>query len=472
LVKIGLDIGHSHDKWEKERSKGVIKADGTVFEEFNFNLAVGLKLFSLLKTDGRFDIITGQPLDNKTSEVSLRGRVKLYNTNNCEVIISLHANASESKQAKGHEVYYWQNSKDGKRLAELWDSHADSLLSATSDRGVKECVPGTWSAFFIVQYTKGICILPEHAFFTNDDDVKLLEDSDFIIRCAYVGYYALCDYFSFTYRSIYIRDELQRWEEEKGYNKLDRNGLLKIIYELTKEEVIKTGYQKMRFKDTDIHIYRSKTVPELVLGANNKRERLTEIVKQYKGAKCAINGNMFAYNGTAENGYGLIITTNGQDKKIADYYQNSNYSFVDFIAYKDGTVEISVVDKNGYDVKKLNFIQANAYWGSGSSYALKVNGEDSKLNWEKFGHVNSYTNRTMLGVDKFGLWYLIVADGGTEYDKGLRAKDQVELCNRFNLQYAVNYDGGGSSDMWLDDKIVTGNYRDERSIGTAFIIRD
>ena len=36
---------------------------------------------------------------------------------------------------------------------------------------------------------------------------------------------------------------------------------------------------------------------------------------------------------------------------------------------------------------------------------------------------------------------------------------------------AVNLDGGGSSDMYLNGKIISGNFQAERPIGTALIVR-
>ena len=279
------------------------------------------------------------------------------------------------------------------------------------------------------------------------------------------------------------------WEIKNGYDKLDRQGVLREFYEtvtgkkvgsivnVKENEVIKDvklGYEKIRFNGhTDIHIYRSKTVPELVLGKRDKRERLSDIVKQYLNVKVAINGQLFAYDGSENDGYGLIITDDGKNKEIKDFYQGSSPNFVDMIANKDGTVKFEVVKDYKNDIKRLIGFQKNAHWACGTSYILKDNGKDSKLNWDKFSHVNTYTNRTMIGTDTNGIWYFVVADCDVgKHDKGLRAIDQVQLCNQLGLINAANLDGGGSSDLWLDGKnIVSGNFYDERAIGTTFIIR-
>lgn len=108
----------------------------------------------------------------------------------------------------------------------------------------------------------------------------------------------------------------------------------------------------------------------------------------------------------------------------------------------------------------------------GTSYALVQEGKESDLNWDKHKDFTSqYANRSMIGQDREGLWYLIVADGCTIYDKGLNAKEQVDLCLNFGLEWAVNLDGGVSSEMYKDGKRVTSNHRADRKIGSAFIIR-
>jgi len=207
--RVGIDVGHSEDTWENTNGKGVRKADGQVFEEFHFNLKVSRKVKELTDADGRFIVFTAQPLNNVSKLVSLKNRVKYYNDNGCKIVFSNHANAHSNKNVKGHLVFYWHSSKNGLRLAKIWDNHADELLSQTSDKNIMACVPNTWTHFYIVHYTHGVCILPEHAFFTNDDDLKLLEDDDFITRCAYTEYYSLCDYYGLKYRSTYLKNDFK-----------------------------------------------------------------------------------------------------------------------------------------------------------------------------------------------------------------------------------------------------------------------
>jgi len=237
---------------------------------------------------------------------------------------------------------------------------------------------------------------------------------------------------------------------------------------------VKLGYEKIRFGGhTDVHIYRTKTIPELVLGVRDKRETLPVIMGQYPTAICGINCGMFSYDGSENDAYGLIISQlTDRSLTVSKYFQNSSPNYTDFIANRDGSIVIETVKDYSVNTARLSNIQKTAYFGTGTSYALKIKGVDSQMNWTKFPHHTSYTNRTIIGKDvKNGIWYLIVADCGT-YDKGLRAVDEVALCNQLLISDACNLDGGGSSSMWLNGKgIVTGNYTATRQIGSAIIIR-
>ena len=244
----------------------------------------------------------------------------------------------------------------------------------------------------------------------------------------------------------------------------------------TTEPSLDLGYTKVRFPHngyfTDVHIYKENKAPQFVLGTPRKYETIQQIASKYLPVKCAVNANLFPFS-TADQaksplGYGLIVTNNGNGKEIADYYQNSSPNFIDLIAWKDGKVTIETVTSHAVDTKRLANIQGNAFFGASGCYALKIAGNDSKLYWDKVTHANSYTDRTMLGVDADNNWYMIVAECN-DNSKGLRALDQLRLCNQLGLTDAVNFDGGKSSVMMVNGKYVTKNTG--RKIPAAFICR-
>ena len=63
--------------------------------------------------------------------------------------------------------------------------------------------------------------------------------------------------------------------------------------------------------------------------------------------------------------------------------------------------------------------------------------------------------RTMIGVDRDGLVWLITIDGRQpQVSLGMTFKELQGLATALNLQEALNLDGGGSTTMVVQGKIV------------------
>lgn len=62
--------------------------------------------------------------------------------------------------------------------------------------------------------------------------------------------------------------------------------------------------------------------------------------------------------------------------------------------------------------------------------------------------------RTGVGVKEDGTVLLMVVDGRSAYSAGMTLKEFGEYFKRFGAKEAVNFDGGGSSEMVLDRKIM------------------
>lgn len=437
------DNGHGYNTDSKRTPKF---DDGTFIHEHEFNQPVCTMFLTLCKNAGYevFDVAQGIediPLKTRTNLANQKAKEFLTENPNGKVIfVSFHYNAITGRwgNTEGVEVFHYPNANDGKELATYV---LEELLKGTpqKSRGVKS------ANFHVLRETSMTAILIEAGFMDNLREAKLMLDQDFQYEVA-----------SETFKGV------ERYLNKiMGNNDNDDTKVEDVVD-------IKLGYEKIRFKNhTDVHIYRTKDVPNLVLGEVNKQEYLTDIAKKYN-PKVAVNAGMFPFDGKTEQ-YGLVITDNGSDKDIKDYYQASSTNFVDMVAWKDGTV--SIERKNGYDLNYLINIQGKAHWGVGTSYAIMINGQKSTLNWDKFSHVYGRHNRTMIGFDnKNKVWYLIVADGRTTWDKGLTGQEQYELCVQLGITDCCNLDGGGSSDMICNGKVVTGDYRVSRKIGTAFIV--
>ena len=61
----------------------------------------------------------------------------------------------------------------------------------------------------------------------------------------------------------------------------------------------------------------------------------------------------------------------------------------------------------------------------------------------------------MIGADAAGAIWLITVDGrNPSLSLGMSFDELRALCKRLGLRSALNLDGGGSTTMWVDGKIV------------------
>lgn len=116
-------------------------------------------------------------------------------------------------------------------------------------------------------------------------------------------------------------------------------------------------------------------------------------------------------------------------------------------------------------------MQFECNWAIGTSYSLIQNGEINLENSNKFSHSVWRNPRTLLGQKKNGTFVLVVVDGRSKISDGVTAKQSAEIMKELDCWNAINLDGGGSSEMIVNDEIVNKpSDGKERSIGSAIIV--
>lgn len=92
-----------------------------------------------------------------------------------DLFVSLHCNASQSRNARGTET--WYKSFNGQRLANYIQSQIIRSTN-TIDRGVKQS-----DRLWVLRSTDAVAVLVEMAFIDNDDDLAFMnENLDKIVR--------------------------------------------------------------------------------------------------------------------------------------------------------------------------------------------------------------------------------------------------------------------------------------------------
>lgn len=97
---------------------------------------------------------------------------------------------------------------------------------------------------------------------------------------------------------------------------------------------------------------------------------------------------------------------------------------------------------------------------------------DDKDQHIKFGTKDTYAPRSAVGVGKNNHLFLIAVDGRRNgYSVGVTLIELAELLKKLDLKDAINLDGGGSTTLVLDGKIINKlSERHERKISNALLV--
>lgn len=166
-----IDPGHGGS------DPGAVSNDG--INEADLNLQIAQKLKELFEEQGYFVKLTRE----SDKDVSLASRVWIANDLKAQFFISIHMNSANLDingkycSAHGTETFYYRDSEEGMRLAELVQYNVVSALE-TRDRGIKKDTESEQGSLYVlVHNTKMPAVLVEPGFICNEEDIQKLTGS-------------------------------------------------------------------------------------------------------------------------------------------------------------------------------------------------------------------------------------------------------------------------------------------------------
>ena len=185
----------------------------------------------------------------------------------------------------------------------------------------------------------------------------------------------------------------------------------------------------------------------------------TSVIAESVKAILAINGD---YYGVQERGYVL---------KNGVIYRNTSASKEDLVIYKDGTFKIINED----EVTLEELLEDGAYNVLSFGPALLKNSNISVTENEEVGKAMASNPRTAIGILEDGSYVFVVSDGRTSESEGLSLYELAEFMKSIGCKMAYNLDGGGSSTMYFNGKVINnpttgGNRIKERSVSDIVYI--
>mgnify|MGYP001024513108 FL=1 len=164
-MKIGIDAGHGG------------RDPGAVGQEGLYEKDVVLLLAQLVAWELRnhHEVIMSRTTD---TYMTVGERVRFFEKEGVDVVISLHINASDNPAANGTEVLYFPSSTRGKKLAQCVQTALVNALG-TQDRKIKPRVN-----LGILSDTSMPAILVEPEFISNPAVEKEFRDTGFLVQIA------------------------------------------------------------------------------------------------------------------------------------------------------------------------------------------------------------------------------------------------------------------------------------------------
>ena len=186
--------------------------------------------------------------------------------------------------------------------------------------------------------------------------------------------------------------------------------------------------------------------------AGNTARNLTETTSAQAanaGAILAINGD---YYGAQERGY---VLRNGV------LYRASAQSGTDALVIgSDGNFRIINEGETSADT----LVREGAWQVLTFGPALIKDGQVTVRSSDEVGRAMTSNPRTAIGQISEGHYLLVVSDGRTKESTGLSLRQLAELMQSLGAQIAYNLDGGGSSTMVFQGRVVNNPTTNGRSI--------
>lgn len=168
--------------------------------EKDINLAIAKDLRELLTASGYHVVMTrtadtslSDPLktirERKVSDI--HNRMKIVESQQSCIFVSIHQNQFQESRYNGTQVFYSNNDKGSKELAQSVQNRVVSLLQKDNTRVVK---PAT-SSIYLLWNAKVPAILVECGFLSNSEEAAKLSRDDYQHKMAFAIYCGLLDSF-------------------------------------------------------------------------------------------------------------------------------------------------------------------------------------------------------------------------------------------------------------------------------------
>lgn len=187
-VCIVLDAGHGGF------DPGKIGVDGQ--KEAEINLAITLKVKDYLEANDVKVVMTRETAeglydegaDNKKVQ-DMKRRIELMEEAKPLATVSIHQNSYTEEYVNGAQVFYYGESKEGEKLADLLQEALREYLNPQNHRQKKAN-----NSYYLLKKTQIPTVIVECGFLSNEKEAKLLADEEYQDKVAWAIHMGIMQY--------------------------------------------------------------------------------------------------------------------------------------------------------------------------------------------------------------------------------------------------------------------------------------
>ena len=185
-----IDAGHGG------ADPGKVGVNNALEKDINLSIAMKLKRY-LEQQDIRVimtretDMGLYEESDSNKKVRDMKNRLAIMEEINPELVISIHQNSYPEEAVSGMQVFYYETSTEGKRLAEIMQQTMIESLKPQKERTAKAN-----ETYYLLKKTSAPIVIVECGFLSNHTEAKQLVSSEYQEKMAWAIHMGVLRYLS------------------------------------------------------------------------------------------------------------------------------------------------------------------------------------------------------------------------------------------------------------------------------------
>lgn len=183
-----IDSGHGGN------DPGKVGVDGSLEKDINLQIAKRLKTY--LEQSDVTVVMTREEDEGLYSEgdsrkkmADMKKRCEIIEESGADLVVSIHQNSYHEEAVSGGQVFYYKDSKNGKRLAEILQERFDYVLGEENRRLAKAN-----GNYYLLLHVKCPIVIVECGFLSNWREAALLQDGEYQDKLAWTIHMGVMEY--------------------------------------------------------------------------------------------------------------------------------------------------------------------------------------------------------------------------------------------------------------------------------------